>query len=178
MLTSLPPSPLLSAANGYIFDQFHHSNINQRTDSYGGSLEARCKFTLETIAKISAAIGAERLGVRLAPFGYFNQTKGEQRLEQWTYLCEQLSGLGLAYVHLIEPRFDEIKTENEKLEALGVRAAATYLFILYNLLTQSPLRRRLELFPNKSVSHLSVKPSVPHPSSLQEDTPQPTLKKV
>lgn len=81
-----------------IFDQFHHSNINTRTDQYGGSIEGRTLFTRETIAKISAAIGADRLGVRLAPFGYFNQTRGEQRVEQWTWLCTELSKLGLAYV--------------------------------------------------------------------------------
>lgn len=81
-----------------IFDQFHHDNINNRTDQYGGSMEARTLFTRETVAKISAAIGADRLGVRLAPFGYFNQTRGSQRVEQWTYLCSKLSEVGLAYV--------------------------------------------------------------------------------
>lgn len=60
-------------------------------------MEARTLFTRETVAKISAAIGADRLGVRLAPFGFFNQTRGEQRVEQWTYLCKELSTVGLAY---------------------------------------------------------------------------------
>ncbi|ORY82931.1 hypothetical protein BCR35DRAFT_303582 [Leucosporidium creatinivorum] len=114
----------IHAANGYIFDQFHHSNINTRTDQYGGSIEGRTLFTRETIAKISAAIGADRLGVRLAPFGYFNQTRGEHRVEQCTWLCTELSKLGLAYVHLIEPRFDEIKSENEKLASLGQEVAS------------------------------------------------------
>ncbi|KAM0746552.1 FMN-linked oxidoreductase [Meredithblackwellia eburnea MCA 4105] len=109
----------IHAANGYLFDQFHHDNINKRTDAYGGSLEKRCKFTLETAEKIIAAIGADRFGVRLAPFGYFNQTRGEQRAEQWTYLCEEISKLNPAYVHLIEPRFDEVRSENEKLADLG-----------------------------------------------------------
>ncbi|KAI5476535.1 hypothetical protein MNV49_007545 [Pseudohyphozyma bogoriensis] len=109
----------IHAANGYLFDQFHHTNINLRTDAYGGSIPARCRFTLETVDKICAAVGSGRFGVRLAPFGFFNQTLGEQRLEQWTWLCEELAKRNLAYVHLIEPRFDEIKSENEKLAALG-----------------------------------------------------------
>jgi len=94
VLTLLPPS----YPSSDIFDQFHHSNINTRTDQYGGSVEGRTLFTRETIAKISAAIGADRLGVRLAPFGLFNQTRGDLRVEQWTWLCTELSKLGLAYV--------------------------------------------------------------------------------
>ncbi|BGP12766.1 hypothetical protein JCM10213_007281 [Rhodosporidiobolus nylandii] len=109
----------IHAANGYLFDQFHHDNINQRTDSYGGSIENRNRFTLETVDKICAAIGASRFGVRLAPFGMFNQTRGSQRQEQWTALCGELNKRGLAYIHLIEPRFDELKSEAEKMSALG-----------------------------------------------------------
>lgn len=116
----------IHSANGYLFDQFLHSNINLRTDVYGGSLEKRCKFTLETTAKLIAAIGADRVGVRLAPYGYFNQARGEERVEQWTYLCGELVKLNVAYVHLVEPRFDEIKPENEKLEALGHESLATH----------------------------------------------------
>ncbi|GAA5859651.1 hypothetical protein JCM1840_006392 [Sporobolomyces johnsonii] len=109
----------LHGANGYLFDQFHHSNVNQRTDSYGGSYQRRCRFTLETVDKLIEAVGAERLGVRLAPFAYFNDVRGEQRQEQWTYLCQQLSTKGLAYIHLVEPRFDEIRSEAEKLASLS-----------------------------------------------------------
>ncbi|GAA5832171.1 hypothetical protein JCM11251_004267 [Rhodosporidiobolus azoricus] len=108
----------IHAANGYLFDQFHHDNINVRTDSYGGSIENRNRFTLETVDKICAAIGPERFGVRLAPFGYFNQTRGSQREEQWTTICKELNKKGLAYIHLIEPRFDELRSEAEKLAEL------------------------------------------------------------
>ncbi|KAL8290033.1 hypothetical protein RQP46_002972 [Phenoliferia psychrophenolica] len=106
----------------YLFDQFLHSNINQRTDAYGGDMKKRCRFTLETTAKVAAAIGKDRIGVRLAPFGYFNQARGEERVEQWTYLCSELAKLDVTYVHLVEPRFDEMVSENEKLEALGKEA--------------------------------------------------------
>ncbi|WRT68114.1 uncharacterized protein IL334_005089 [Kwoniella shivajii] len=108
----------IHAGNGYLFDQFHHSNINTRVDEYGGSMEKRCRFTVETVEKLCAAIGSGRVAVRLTPFGLFNQTYGEKRLEQWTYLCQELSKFGLAYVHLIEPRFDEFKSASEKQIAL------------------------------------------------------------
>ncbi|KAF8170389.1 hypothetical protein BJ912DRAFT_997481 [Pholiota molesta] len=105
-------------ANGYLPDQFLHSNINVRTDSYGGSPENRCRFLLELVTELGNIIGFDRVGVRLSPFGFFNQTRGKKRLFQWTYLCKELSGLNLAYVHLIEPRFDEVRTEQDKLRDL------------------------------------------------------------
>ena len=82
----------------YLFDQFHHTNVNKRTDEYGGSIENRCRFTLETVDKICAAVGAGRFGVRLSPYGLFNEVNGETRMEQWTYLCTELDKRGLAYV--------------------------------------------------------------------------------
>ncbi|KAK9896816.1 FMN-linked oxidoreductase [Cystobasidium minutum MCA 4210] len=105
------------AGNGYLFDQFHHSNINLRDDEYGRDIEGRSKFTLETVQKLCNAIGAGRVAVRLSPFGLFNETLGEERIPQWQYLCTQLGQMGLAYVHLIEPRFDEFKSASEKLAA-------------------------------------------------------------
>ncbi|GAA5926515.1 hypothetical protein JCM3775_001039 [Rhodotorula graminis] len=117
----------LHAANGYLFDQFQHSNINQRTDMYGGSVENRNRFTLETVDNVVAAVGADRVGIRLAPFGMFNQARGEDRQAQWTMLCEALAGKGLAYVHLIEPRFDELQSEAEKLANLDANNPLTAL---------------------------------------------------
>ncbi|WVF66406.1 hypothetical protein IAT40_001146 [Kwoniella sp. CBS 6097] len=117
----------IHAGNGYLFDQFHHSNINTRTDQYGGSIKNRCRLTLETVTKLCAAIGASKVAVRLTPFGLFNQTFGEKRVEQWRYLCEELSKFGLAYVHMVEPRFDEFKSAAEKqsfLEGMAVASAS------------------------------------------------------
>ncbi|EIN04454.1 FMN-linked oxidoreductase, partial [Punctularia strigosozonata HHB-11173 SS5] len=106
------------AANGYLPDQFHHSNVNQRGDQYGGSYQNRCRFTVELVTKLCGAIGKERVGVRLAPFGLFNEVNGKERVVQWTYLCSELSKRGIAYVHMIEPRFDEWKSEIEKIDIL------------------------------------------------------------
>jgi 2,4-dienoyl-CoA reductase-like NADH-dependent reductase (Old Yellow Enzyme family) len=105
-------------ANGYLPDQFMHSNINQRTDAYGGSPENRCRFLLELVSDLGQAIGFDRVGVRLAPFGFFNQTRGHGRVKQWTYVCRELAALNVAYVHLIEPRFDEVRSEQDKLRDL------------------------------------------------------------
>lgn len=77
--------------------------VNQRTDEYGGSSEKRCKFTLETVDKLCAAIGPGRVAIRLSPFGLFNDTFGEDRIGQWTYICQELGKLKLAYVYVLHP---------------------------------------------------------------------------
>lgn len=102
-----------------MLDQFLHSNINTRTDEYGGSPEKRCRFPLELTAAVSDAIGASNVGVRMEPTGLYQHTRGAERVETWSYLCQQLAdtyqgGKMLSYVHLIEPRFDRIDAEAEK----------------------------------------------------------------
>ena len=47
----------LHGAHGYLISQFLSPEINQRRDSYGGSLENRSRFAAEIIAKIKAAAG-------------------------------------------------------------------------------------------------------------------------
>lgn len=44
-------------------DQFLHTNINKRTDRYGGSIENRNRFVLELCDAVTAAIGADRFGL-------------------------------------------------------------------------------------------------------------------
>ena len=52
--------------------RFHHSNVNNRTDEYGGTYQKRCHFTIELTQKLVATVGTDRLGIRLAPYGTFN----------------------------------------------------------------------------------------------------------
>ncbi|CAK7215374.1 hypothetical protein SBRCBS47491_002463 [Sporothrix bragantina] len=113
----------IHGANGYLLEQFLHDNINDRTDAYGGSVENRCRFVLEVVEAVSAAIGADRTGIRLSPYNYFQGTKDSDPNAHWAYLCEQLAGLSEvsrpAYVHMIEPRFDEELDEQKKMAALA-----------------------------------------------------------
>ncbi|HJP27467.1 MAG TPA: NADH:flavin oxidoreductase/NADH oxidase, partial [Dehalococcoidia bacterium] len=46
----------LHFAHGYLACEFMSPLSNQRTDEYGGSLENRCRFALETIAAVRASI--------------------------------------------------------------------------------------------------------------------------
>ncbi|KAK2759366.1 hypothetical protein FQN54_002844 [Arachnomyces sp. PD_36] len=95
------------AGNGYLPDQFLHSNINVRTDEYGGSLQNRCRFVLELVDALVEAVGESNVGIRLDPCGMMNHTYGLERVETWSYLCRELKRKHrLSYVHFIEPRLD------------------------------------------------------------------------
>ena len=93
----------LHAANGYLLAQFIAKGSNQRTDEYGGSIEGRNRFVVEVAAAVVAAIGAERVGIRLSPANGFNDIdEGGESEAQYADLIPQLDALGLVYLHVIE----------------------------------------------------------------------------
>jgi N-ethylmaleimide reductase len=94
----------LHAANGYLLDQFLQDGSNHRTDAYGGSIEKRCKLVLEILHDIIPVWGRGRVGIRLSPYGAFNDMKDSDPVKLFTYLIEKLNPLNLSYLHLIEPR--------------------------------------------------------------------------
>ena len=93
----------LHAANGYLIEQFLNANVNQRTDGWGGSIEGRNRYALEVARACAAAIGADKVGIRLSPHGAFNATGTFPDVEaQVEALVAGLSSLGLLYVHLLD----------------------------------------------------------------------------
>ncbi len=93
----------LHGANGYLPEQFIRPNSNQRTDGYGGSIENRARFVLEVVDAVVAAIGKDKVGIRLSPFGVFNDMPPYPAMEaDYTYLAHQLNARGLVYVHLVD----------------------------------------------------------------------------
>ena len=93
----------LHAANGYLLEQFIRPNTNQRTDAYGGSIENRARFVLEVADAAIAAIGKDKVGIRLSPYGVFNDMPVYDGMDaDYTYLAQQLDARGLVYVHLVD----------------------------------------------------------------------------
>jgi N-ethylmaleimide reductase len=93
----------LHAANGYLIEQFLNANVNTRTDAHGGSLERRNRFALDVARAVAGAIGGDRVGMRLSPYGVFNSTGTYPEQEaQYLELAKQLSALGLLYLHVLD----------------------------------------------------------------------------
>ncbi len=57
----------LHTGHGYLADQFLDARVNDRTDNYGGSVENRCRFTLELIEQVLKVVPAERVIARISP---------------------------------------------------------------------------------------------------------------
>jgi N-ethylmaleimide reductase len=93
----------LHSANGYLLEQFIRPNSNQRTDRYGGSIENRARFVLEVADAVIAAIGKDKVGIRLSPYGVFNDMPlYDAMAADYTYLAQQLNARGLVYIHLVD----------------------------------------------------------------------------
>jgi len=93
----------IHAANGYLPNQFLNPKSNQRTDEYGGSAENRSRFVIEIAQATVDAIGAEKVGIRLSPYGVFNGMGEFDGIdEQYSNLAEELGKIGLVYIHLAD----------------------------------------------------------------------------
>lgn len=94
----------IHAANGYLIDQFLQDQSNKRTDAYGGSIENRIRLLAEVLQSVSAVFPYNRIGVRLSPYGTFNDMGDSDPIALFTAVIHKLNEFGLAYLHMIEPR--------------------------------------------------------------------------
>ena len=97
----------LHAANGYLLHQFLADGVNDRTDSYGGTPENRARFVVDVARATAAAIGADRVGIRISPGHPFNDIS-ENDLSVYETLVAQLADLNLAYLHVLAQADDPI----------------------------------------------------------------------
>jgi N-ethylmaleimide reductase len=91
----------IHGANGYLAEQFLASSTNKRTDEWGGSVERRARFVLALADAAAAAIGPERVGVRLSPGNSFNDIADADPQATLTHMAAELGRRGLAYLHLV-----------------------------------------------------------------------------
>lgn len=94
----------IHGANGYLPDQFLQDGTNKRTDDYGGGIENRARFLLEVTQAAIDAFGADRIGVRLTPSGTYGSMSDSDPQATFGYVADRLDGLGIAYLHVVEPR--------------------------------------------------------------------------
>src|SRR5471030_2840236 len=112
----------LHGANGYLPDQFLQDGSNKRSDAYGGPIENRARFMLELVDALASVWGAERVGVRISPSGEWGDISDSNPDATFGYLAGKLDAVGLAYLHIIEPR---IKGDDTLHEGQDDVAAAT-----------------------------------------------------
>jgi N-ethylmaleimide reductase len=94
----------IHGANGYLIEQFLQSHTNLRTDQYGGSIANRARFLMEITQAAIDVWGANRVGVRLSPYGVANGSGEADPMPLYSHVIQALDQLGLAYLHFIEPR--------------------------------------------------------------------------
>jgi N-ethylmaleimide reductase len=103
----------IQGANGHLIDQFLCDGSNRRTDNYGGSIANRARFLLDIVDATSDAVGANRLGVRLSPYGQYGGISDSDPLALFGFVLRELSSRNVAYLHLIEARGSEIGITDE-----------------------------------------------------------------
>ncbi len=79
----------IHAAHGYLINQFLSPHHNQRQDEWGGDLDGRMKFLIETYYEIRKQVGEEfPIGLKLnsADFqrGGFTEEESMKVLKKWT----------------------------------------------------------------------------------------------
>jgi N-ethylmaleimide reductase len=92
-------------ANGYLLDEFLRDGANKRTGPYGGPIENRARLMLEVIEAVSGVWGADRVGLRVSPLNSYNSMSDSDPVGLVSWLGEKLSGLGLAYWHVMRADF-------------------------------------------------------------------------
>ena len=92
----------LHSASGYLPMQFLSTGTNQRTDGYGGSVQNRIRFVVETLQAMTAAAGdAAKVGIKISPAMPFNDIHDDDPIETYTTLVKAIAPMGLAYLHVL-----------------------------------------------------------------------------
>ncbi len=92
-------------ANGYLLDEFLRDGANKRTGPYGGSIENRARLMLKVLDAVISVWGADRVGLRISPLNSYNSMIDSDPVAITTYIAEQTSARGLAYLHVMRSDF-------------------------------------------------------------------------
>ena len=95
-------------ANGYLLDEFVQDVSNQRTDSYGGSIENRNRLPVEVVQAVADAVGPERVGIKISPWSTFQSMRMENPIPQFKDLVTKVNSIGISFLNMIESRVSGI----------------------------------------------------------------------
>jgi N-ethylmaleimide reductase len=90
----------LHAASGYLPHQFLSTNVNLRTDDYGGSVEKRARFLLDTVDAMIKVKGPEFVAVKISPGWTFHNVLDTDPVATFTYVTKELSKRKIAYLQV------------------------------------------------------------------------------
>jgi N-ethylmaleimide reductase len=147
----------LDAADGSLPDQFLQDGVNRRTDRYGGSIQNRLNFLCELVDVVTGVWTAERVGVRLSPFGQFRGMSDSDPVKLFTMLLTTFAGQELPFVHLVRTAADGAPLGHLPYEdrnaAAHIRAAFPSAIIVSGAFTR---RRAVELVRSRWADAIGV----------------------
>lgn len=98
----------LHCTSGYLPAQFLSTGSNQRKDAYGGSVQNRIRFVIETLEAMIAVAGSGRIGMRICPGNPFNDLHDDDPNETFAALLDATRPLGIAYLHVVRSPIREL----------------------------------------------------------------------
>ena len=147
----------LDAADGTLPDQFLQDGVNRRTDRYGGSIQNRLNFLCELVDAVTGVWTAERVGVRLSPFGQFRGMSDSDPVALFTMLLTTLAGQEIPFVHLVRTAGDGAPLGHlpyeDRSAADRLRAAFPSAIIVSGAFTR---QRAIELVRNRWADTIGV----------------------
>jgi len=117
----------IHGANGYLIDQFLRDGSNHRTDQYGGSIENRTRFLSEVIAAVTAAVGAEKTGLRISPEQTFNDMSDSAPQALFEQVAKIAKDAKLAFLHVLE--HDQMGGPGAGVEYTAIKKAFAGVYI-------------------------------------------------
>jgi len=105
----------ISAGTGLLLDQFMQSRINKRNDEYGGSIQNRCRFTLQVVDAALKHWDPSQIGLKLSFVGRSFESYDDNPWETMAYLLPELDKRGILYVNIVESE-DYVKENNGSLQ--------------------------------------------------------------
>src|SRR3546814_6178418 len=104
----------MHGGHGYLIHQFLSPLSNQRTDEYGGSLENRMRFPLETFQAMRAAWPAHKpMGIRVSATDW---VEGGFTPDEAVVFAKALAAIGCDYIDVSKGGLDHRRSEKHTSE--------------------------------------------------------------